>query len=320
MDRPSPGAQALSPVKQRLLEQLRGQQQAARVGTPRGRAELPVVALNAEGDRVPFFCVAPAGGSPLCYLELARALGPDQPFYGFQSQGLLDGKPMLSSVEDMVTLNLQGLRTVQPEGPYLLGGWSFGGIVAFEMARRLEAEGQKVALLALLDGGVVHSDKPLKLHRPRDLALWLMILGNYVSKLKPPTSYEELRVLAQWVGVSLPVSPRENLQGGVASQWRFIRRMGHDLLNAVQMFTTNTRAGSRYVPGPYGGGRVALLRTPQDVHVEADPLINGVRRYCTGELEIYETPGSHLALMMDKDQVEALAKQLRWCLERAVAP
>nr|UYH37517.1 alpha/beta fold hydrolase [Myxococcaceae bacterium MCy9487] len=318
MDRQPHGAEALSQVKRQLLEQILGQQ-AASPGKPRGRAELPVVALQPEGNKRAFFCVAPAGGSPLCYLELARALGPEQPFYGFQSQGLLDGKPMLSRVEDMATLFLKGLRAVQPEGPYLLGGWSFGGIVAFEMARRLESQGEKVALLALLDGGVMHTDKPLKLHKPRDLTLWLMILANYMSKLKPPTSYEELRVLAQWVGVSLPTSPRENLQGSVPAQWRFIKRMGHDILNAVQMFTTNTLAGSRYVPAPYGGGRVALLRTPQDVHVEADPLINGVRRYCTGAVEIYETPGSHLALMMDKEQIEALARQLRWCLDRAAA-
>jgi thioesterase domain-containing protein len=85
------------------------------------------------------------------YQKLARYLGEDQPVYGLQAQGL-DGKENpLTQVEDMASLYLQEIRTIQPQGPYFLGGLSFGGMVSFEMAQTLHAQGQEVALLALID-------------------------------------------------------------------------------------------------------------------------------------------------------------------------
>lgn len=84
-----------------------------------------------------------------CY-PLAQALGTDQPFYGLEPYPL-DGRRTLPSLEDIATANLKAMYAIQPEGPYLLGGWCNGGLIAYEMARQLQAKGQVLDLLVLMD-------------------------------------------------------------------------------------------------------------------------------------------------------------------------
>ncbi|HEX6289565.1 MAG TPA: amino acid adenylation domain-containing protein [Herpetosiphonaceae bacterium] len=111
----------------------------------------PLVPLQPRGSRRPFFCVHPGGGTVFCYADLARLLGSDQPFYGLQARGLEAGQTPHQTIADLAAEYVTAIRTVQPHGPYLLGGWSFGGSVAFEMACRLRDQGEDVSLLALID-------------------------------------------------------------------------------------------------------------------------------------------------------------------------
>ena len=124
---------------------------ARMLGRVEKAAWTPLVAIQPEGPRPPLFCVHPVGGNVLCYFELARALGTEQPFYGLEARGFEPGEPPCRSLEEMAALYLQAIRAVAPEGPYHLLGWSFGGNVAVEMARQLVERGERVALLALLD-------------------------------------------------------------------------------------------------------------------------------------------------------------------------
>ncbi len=106
---------------------------------------------GAPGRR-PFFCVHPAGGDVLGFQDLARAMGPEQPFYGLQSQGRFLDPEANASIEAMAAGYVREMRALQQEGPYLLGGHSMGAAVAFEMARQLDAAGQRIGVLALMDG------------------------------------------------------------------------------------------------------------------------------------------------------------------------
>ncbi|MFF0410648.1 amino acid adenylation domain-containing protein [Kitasatospora sp. NPDC004745] len=106
--------------------------------------------LRTGGDRPPLFCVHPAAGISWVYSGLLRHLGPDQPVYGLQARGLRGGAP--ASVAEIAEDYVRQIRAVRPDGPYHLLGWSFGAVVAQEMAVRLQAEGAEVGLLALLDG------------------------------------------------------------------------------------------------------------------------------------------------------------------------
>ncbi|WRZ55902.1 amino acid adenylation domain-containing protein [Streptomyces sp. NBC_01294] len=105
--------------------------------------------LRAGGARAPLFCVHPAAGISWVYSGLLRHLDPDRPVHGLQARGLRGGSP--SSVTEIAEDYVRQIRAVQPEGPYHLLGWSFGGVVAQAMAVALQAEGQDIALLALLD-------------------------------------------------------------------------------------------------------------------------------------------------------------------------
>ncbi len=113
-------------------------------------AEYPtLVAIQETGSEPPFFCVHGGAGSTLFLRHLARELGDNQPFYGIEPEGL-DGKRFQRpTVEQMAAHYLAEIRRVQPHGPYHIGGYCFGGLVAFEMARMLEQQGERVALVAL---------------------------------------------------------------------------------------------------------------------------------------------------------------------------
>lgn len=111
----------------------------------------PVVPIRPEGSRPRIFCVHPAGGTVLCYADLAAALGPDQPFFGLQEFGLAEGQVPLAEISQMAALYIRAMKEVQPDGPYLLAGWSFGGLAAYEMAQQLRLAGDAVALLVMFD-------------------------------------------------------------------------------------------------------------------------------------------------------------------------
>ena len=113
-----------------------------------------LVAIQPNGSKRPLFLVHPAGGHVFPYVHLAGCLGFDQPCYGLQARGLEQGQEPHTRIEDMATHYINALRTVQPAGPYHLGGWSMGGVIAFEMAQQLHAQGQEVDFLALLDARV----------------------------------------------------------------------------------------------------------------------------------------------------------------------
>jgi amino acid adenylation domain-containing protein len=96
-----------------------------------------LVEIQTQGTKPPLFMLHPLGGEVLCYRHLAKYLGLEQPIYGLQPQGL-DGKlPPLLRVEDIASQYLQEIRTIQPQGPYFLLGYSFGGVVAYEMSQQL---------------------------------------------------------------------------------------------------------------------------------------------------------------------------------------
>ena len=139
-------------------------------GAPAGAAALPavergvLVPLQAGSPgRRPFFFVHSVGGEVMAYLKLARLLGSDQPVYGLQSPD-----PPLEDVCEMAARYLAIVREVQPEGPYRIAGWSMGGVVAFELARQLEAQGETTEILAMIDAaGAGRLDRRGRVQRRR---------------------------------------------------------------------------------------------------------------------------------------------------------
>ena len=102
-----------------------------------------LVPMRSGGDRTPLFCVHGGAGTVLFYRGLVEALGADQPVYALQAAGLYGGQAPEQTVEEMAAGYVEQMREVRPRGPYAVAGYCFGGMVAFEMARRLRAAGSR---------------------------------------------------------------------------------------------------------------------------------------------------------------------------------
>ncbi|HEY0607044.1 MAG TPA: amino acid adenylation domain-containing protein [Herpetosiphonaceae bacterium] len=111
----------------------------------------PLVPLQPQGSQRPLFLIHPGSGTVFCYAELARALGTDQPCYGLQARGFEPDQTPHRTIPDLAAEYIAAIRSVQPHGPYRVGGWSFGGVVAFEIASRLQQQGEPIEVLTLID-------------------------------------------------------------------------------------------------------------------------------------------------------------------------
>ncbi|MGD0274026.1 MAG: amino acid adenylation domain-containing protein [Gaiellaceae bacterium] len=112
-----------------------------------------LVPVTRSGSRPPLFCVSAGDGNPTGFGALARRLGDDQPLFALQPRGISGGAPLHVSVEAMARHYVREIRKVCPHGPYLLAGRCLGALIAYEMARRLEAARQRVRLLVVMDSG-----------------------------------------------------------------------------------------------------------------------------------------------------------------------
>lgn len=261
----------------------------------------PLVAIRPEGTRPPLFLVHPMGGNVLCYVRFARHLPDDQPLYALQAAGADPGTTPLRTVEEIADSYLAALRRVQPHGPYTLGGWSFGGFVAFEMARRLRASGEDVARLVLLDTtALTQGERP----RHADDALlgwffwellWLERGGDSPMEAIPDElssleeKFDHIARLATDAGV-LPAG----------SSGAVIRRL-------FGVYRANWQAALDYRPDP-GDQGLTLIRATEPLpdvlaamHGAAgsrheDPA-NGWSAMTDGPLQVVRVPGDHLSIM-----------------------
>jgi thioesterase domain-containing protein/acyl carrier protein len=277
-----------------LSGRLRGQAAAASGSS--------LVRLQASGSKTPFFCVHPVGGGVLSYLELSRGLGAERPFYGLQAQGFDDGRQPLDAVEAMVARYVGEIRAVQPEGPYLLGGWSMGGVIAFEMTRQLQERGQSVALLALLDSRVpTPEEKSAPSERARMLAEFAQDLGMPFERLGIPWAEfaaldsgeqltfvleraKESRLVPAYVDLALAEGLFKVYEANVRALYGYDARAQEC---RVQLFKAAERAGGQDEDAAYGWGDLA-----------------------TQGVEVHRVAGNHYT-MMRGPHVAALAEELR---------
>ncbi len=228
------------------------------------------------------------------YYALARALGLDRPFYAFEgtSSGVAERE-----VELLAANYVQAIRYVQSDGPYILGGWSTGGVVAFEIARQLQTRGADVALVALLDS---------------------VAPGNY------ELDADDVTLLAGFaVNVGVPsdvvhTAPEELLRSGTQAQlnWmldqaRRAKRLppevsADDLRHRFELYLADVQAVRNYDP-PAASIPLLLLRAEEE-HDDPETIARW-RRLCSGNLEIHDVPGDHLT-MMRAPHVSTIAKVL----------
>jgi acyl-CoA synthetase (AMP-forming)/AMP-acid ligase II/thioesterase domain-containing protein len=124
----------------------------------------PVVVLQATGDKTPLFCIHPATGEVLVFVSLANYFVNHRPFYALRARGFSPGEKQFESIDEMVSTYVAAIRTRQPRGPYAIAGYSFGAPIAFEVAKALEAQNERVAFCGSIDGTVFIGDREHKLN------------------------------------------------------------------------------------------------------------------------------------------------------------
>jgi amino acid adenylation domain-containing protein len=264
-----------------------------------------LVAIKPDGSNRPLFLVHPAGGHVFPYIHLAQYLDPDQPCYGLQARGLEQGQEPHTRIEDMAAYYIEALQTVQPAGPYVLGGWSMGGVVAFEMAQQLHAQGQRVALLALLDGRIPTADETF-----------------------PEEDYEAVLLVERYFGISF--GPLESLaQLPKDEQLAFMLEQAKsaglvpaelDVSEArrfVELLKSDLRATQNYALQLYPG-RVTLFKASEELAgASPDPTL-GWSEWANAGVEVHLVPGNHANLVYEP-HVGVLAEKLSACISQALS-
>jgi amino acid adenylation domain-containing protein len=258
-----------------------------------------LVQIQPGNSKPPLFCVHAAGGNVLEYYQMAHYLCQDQPVYGLQALGL-DGKQApLTSIEDMARHYIKEIRTIQPHGPYFLAGYSFAGMVVFEMAQQLHKQGEKVALLALLDEV---SPKLLKISP----SLWEYI-QIIVSNFWQLNSQERFNYVIDKFNYKFV--HKGNFREFMIAQWS--KSLAPEYINVLD---ANLEATRNYQPQVYPG-KVTLFRCQVQPISQALHHDLGWSELVTGDIEIYPIPGDHLSILKEP-HVQVLAKKLKSCLEQ----
>lgn len=269
-----------------------------------------LVPVQPNGSKPAFFCVHAHGGNVLNFIDLARRLGPDQPFFGLQAQGLNDNQPRHTSVEQMAAHYVKEIREVQPAGPYLLGGYCFGGKVAFEMAQQLRAQGEGVSLVALIDAFAPGYQTLL----PWGLRKLEQVKFHW-RNFKKLEGYARLGYF--WEKGKLARARAQNLLAALAA--RLYLSLGLSLPPVLRVAAKVRGPRIRpYNPKVYAG--TITVFAPSNSHSGYHRFEShlGWNRLAAGGLEIHEIPGQVTAIIAEP-YVKDLAEQLSACIEKATA-
>jgi thioesterase domain-containing protein/acyl carrier protein len=277
----------------------------------------PLVAIQANGRKRPFFCVPGAGGNVLYFHQLAHHLGLEQPFYAFQAVGLDGETAPDTGVEEMATRYIQEIQTVQEQGPYILGGHSFGADVALEMSKQLKLKGEKVARLFIFDS-TVPLKQPIGLNWEE--AEWISDVARIMERLldkQLPVSrsdFQQLEATAQFDLLYKTLTEND---------WMISKKQLHGL---IKTFKANCQ--TEYVPQDIPEVPISLFLA-KDIPIETVSGIEmeglrknlkkqadwGWHQYAEGSVAIHVVPGDHHT-MMSEPYVQMLAEKLRGCLEK----
>ena len=275
-----------------------------------------ILTVQAQGTKPPFFLVHGAGGGMLWgYANLAKYIGPDQPIYTFNSRGL-DGLEEFATVEELAAEYVQELRAFQPKGPYYLGGYCFGGEVAFEMAQQLAARGEKTALLTLINS---------------------MPSGTSFYKLRftPLWTARFIRNSWRWLGYFSRWSPRRR-RGFIERKFRACGKRLHRHFDSTvpsepsaedtidlslyseeqrRVWDAHLRASDNYRPRSYPGSLVLFRTNIHPVFCSFDPTY-GWGEFARGGVTVKIVPGDHESILAEP-HVRKVAAELKECLGRA---
>jgi oxalate---CoA ligase len=277
-----------------------------------------LVPLKIDGSKPPFYCVHGIGGNILEFHDMLRHVEADQPVYGIQAQGL-DGKnPRHKTVEEMAGHYIKEIRELQPEGPYYLGGSSFGGLVAYEVAQQLSVKGLCVGILIMFDTRAPGYPK-----WPPGTPAWKKRLSRW--KFRFDLHWSNLRMAKGRAKLEYFSTKANRLWN---RRWRYrrlareyVQRKIDELLHprAIrEVRQAGHQANKAYQPKPYSG-KITLLRAKEQPKGIQEDRTNGWSAYALGGLDVHEVPGHHGSIMREP-RARVLIEKLTACLNEAYQP
>ena len=281
-----------------FLETTNSSSATAKEKNRRSNSSLLVQLHKGSSQKQPFFLIHPVGGSVYSYRYLAYNLEAGLPVYGLQARGLDgEGEP-LTQIEEMAKSYLGLLQTVQPVGSYHLGGWSLGGLVAFEIAQQLHQQGQEVSQLVMIDSFAPTADNSSEIDEVSLVADFASYTGNVVGQ-EFSVSVAELKQL----------NPEEQLQYILVQARKFgvlPPEIGSEQIrHRLEVFKANSQAMARYTPQPYLG-RITFFCADESMKQNQDPSL-GWASFAAESIITHNIPGNHYSII----ESEILAQKLR---------
>jgi len=270
----------------------------------------PLVALRSSGGRPPLFLIHPIGGNVLCYLNLVKHLPADLPVYALQAAGVEPGATPLRTMSDLAVSYIAAIRRVRPEGPYNIGGWSFGGYVAAEMARQLADD--ELARLILIDT-IVLTDGPRAAIADSDLIIWffmeLLWQARGTEETQPMRRYNGMDRDALFDSILRHAIEARIVPAGSSAQ--LIRRL-YEIFHANYEATLNYRHQRL-------DRDITLLKSTEELPTVAADVhrivgsnfvspTNGWERLAPRSLNVVDVAGDHLSMMSEPNVIDVAAK------------
>jgi thioesterase domain-containing protein/acyl carrier protein len=268
-----------------------------------------IVEIQPRGARPPLFLVHGVGGGMFWgYSNLARHLGDDQPVYAFKSRGM-DGLEEFTRIEDIASQYVADLRKFQPYGPYRLGGYCFGGNVAYEMARQLRGQGEDVALLLLINCWPNNSSYTQLSWNPAFFGkagwnFFIRLAHQIRSGAKQPRDYFKWR--AAWALKRLRSLFAKNISGRLSVD--DIVDLSDRPEHERKLWRTHVQAWLQFQPQPYDG-RIVLFRTRGHPLVCSFDNQMGWGTFARGGVEVKICPGDHESIL-EEENVSHTAREL----------
>ncbi|QJD80156.1 non-ribosomal peptide synthetase [Spirosoma rhododendri] len=267
-----------------------------------------LVPIKPQGTKMPLYIVHGAGLHVLLFNTLAMHMDPDQPVYGLQAKGINSADKPHDSIEEMATYYIDAIMAKNPDGPYALAGFSFGGVIAYEMSRQLTAQGKVVKMLAMFDTYV---------YEARQYDSWLRKMsGNMLVSLK--TRFYVLTQLKDDPQHTLLVKT-ESLKRKISQLYRRVKydedHLKVFLGNYYDVYQKSQAAYTKYVLVPHQV-RIDLFRAKERIFYMHDFEFLGWKPFALKGVTVHEVPGNHNSLF-DPPNDKSFARTLQNVLDKA---
>lgn len=262
-----------------------------------------LVEIKKTGSQRPFFCLHAAGGNVLNYLQIAAHLDIDQPMYGIQSIGLDGRTKPIKKLEKMASHYIQAIRSIQPHGPYLLGGGSMGGMIAFEVAQQLKRAGENISLLIMFDTLGPNNKKYTLSGDLKGTTNKLRLIWDGIRSKK---HVEKMQFICEKLKTSTSIRVKELL---CSIYYLFNIPISHNI-RYWYIEQVNIRALLNYTPKYYDGDITLISGSIEENSVYSDPK-RGWESIVLGNIHLYNIASMHETLVEKKELSQLVSYLLK---------